>query len=227
MSLAADPPADVAVPATGIPESDASREIRLVARGDGRVVELHAFCRVDVWTTLQDIAPERFVVREAWSRLGERDPRLLRRVEDDVVGGIVVRLRPERDGSLRFVIEASVARVGPKEPVGAFHGTDIELPRPRRHGYRFVGRAPPGYAGVLAAWPGAVQVGFPGAAEPGEYRLMRRRRAAGFLADGRGWYKTYGAAFDLRADSGAVRFVPGAPDAGRAGPPGAARGAGR
>jgi hypothetical protein len=259
VELAADPPPDVAYPTEGLPESDASREIRLEARSGDRTVALHAFCRVDVWTTLQEIQPERFVVREAWSRLGERDPKLLRRVEDDVVGGVVVRLRPERDGSLRFVIEASLASVGDAEKVGAFHGTDVELARPRRHGYLFVGRAPPGYAGVLAAWPGAVQVGYPGALEVGglvagavraeafveewspveprhnradgiesvEYRLAMRRRAAGFRADGDGWYKSYGATFDLRADSGVVRFLPGATDAGRAGSGGAAGGAAR
>ncbi|MHC4958607.1 MAG: hypothetical protein ACYTGN_09535 [Planctomycetota bacterium] len=257
LELAADPPPDVAFPTTGIPESDASREIRLVARAAERSVVLHAFCRVDVWTTLQEIAPERFVVRESWSRLGEREPRLLRRVEDDVVGGIVVRLRPERDGSLSFVIEASSASVGPKRKVGAFFGADIELALPRRHGYLFVGRAPPGYDGVLAAWPGAVQVGFAEATETAgllvgavraeafveewavadpvpdkrdgiesvEYRLTMRRKAAGFSPDGEGWYKTYGASLDLRPDSGAVRFVAGAEDSGRAGPDGAAGGA--
>ena len=40
-----------------------------------------------------------------------------------------------------------------------------------------------------------------------DFRVVRKRAATGFRPDGRGWYNSYGAALDLRFDSGAVHFA--------------------
>lgn len=219
--------------------------VRIVVEVGDRVVELWSWCRVGVWTTLQELRPERFVTRESWGRLGQRRPRMLARIHDEALGGIVTRLRPERDGSLSFLVEVSAVDSGKLQPAGRFFHKTILLGHPRRHGYRFRGRAPAEWQGPLARWAGAVTVRLAGASEtavaPGgsfvagkqasaetfveewvpakpihvhadgvmraDFRLKRRRRASGFKPDGRGWYNTYGGTFDIRFDSGAVRFA--------------------
>jgi len=206
-------------------------------------VLLRAWCRVGIWTTLDRFAAREFVVRESWGRLGSREPRRLARVEDQLLEGVLARLRPEADGSLVFVVEVSRATVEGERKVDHYHGEEISLSIARRYGYRFTGRAPAGFCGPIARWgPGVVVhlgrgeeppaesvrfradggasglvAGLDGGAEafveewlPAEpihvqadgverrdYRLIRRRRAAGFEEGGR---KVYGSAFQFGSD---------------------------
>ena len=216
--------------------------MHLVVEVGERTVELWSWCRVGVWTTLQELRPERFVTRESWGRLNERRPKRLARIHDEALGGVIARLRPETDGGLSFLVEVSAVDLGRPQPAGEFFDKRIELGRPRRHGYVFRGRAPPGWKRPLARWESAVTVRLRDVeAAPGgsmvagkqasaeafseewvparpilvqadgvvraDFRLKRVRRATGFRPDAHGWYNTYGAALDLRFDSGAVRFA--------------------
>jgi hypothetical protein len=223
-----------------------SREVALLVRVGGRKVALRAWCRVGVWTTLQEVGAAAFVARETWGRLGQRQPRLLTRVMDQALRGVVARLRPEADGSLSFLVEIAESRVGSRRTVGIYHGRRVTLGDPRRHGIRFAGRAPPDRAGAIARWgtvtlslaeesetplPAvAVRFSAPGVEgfvagrtpmaeifrevwEPADpvpvvadgvermdFRLVRRRHAAGFRAHAPGRLRSYGTEFDLAHD---------------------------
>jgi hypothetical protein len=147
--LADDPPPLPSPPREGPNDGESSRRVTLhVVAGEERVT-LAAWCRVGVWTTLQDVEAIDFVVRESWGRLQERAPRLLARVEDQVLGGVIARLRPEEDGSVSFEVEVSEARLLPGETAGIWHGQRVALRRPQRHGFRFRGR---GSSGLVAEW---------------------------------------------------------------------------
>jgi len=124
--------------------------VRFVTGKDNLPVE--GWCREEVWTTLQNRAAIPFVVRESWSRLGDRKPRRIGRTKDSVFQGVLARLRPTGDGFVDFVVEISVARVGPEAEQFEWQGESIELPRPFQEGYRFEGRVPAGYSGPLATW---------------------------------------------------------------------------
>ena len=153
-------------PATGRFESRSSRDTRFVVLVGGDRVELRAFLRVGVWTTLQRVHGVSFTLRESWGRLGERSPRRLAQVEEQLVAGVIARLRPNGDGSLSFVLEVSAASRGAARPVGEFHGEPVTMEQPRRHGYRFAGRAPARWTGLVAHWPGAVAAWLGEAGEP-------------------------------------------------------------
>ncbi len=151
------PPAPPRPPHEGANDSLQSREVHLEIDDGGAPQRLAAWCRVGVWTTLDRTVAHRFVLRESWGRLGDRPPRLLARVEDDVQGGIVARVRPEADGSLSFHVEVAEAEVLPARTVGIYHGQRVVLAPAARHGYRFSGTVPAGYEGVIACWrPGVV-----------------------------------------------------------------------
>lgn len=176
LRLAPSPlPRDASAPAPPRPPHEGANDsvdARAVHLGidDGRAPRrLAAWCRIGVWTTLDHVVAHRFVLRESWGRLGARSPRLLARVEDDALGGIVARLRPEPDGSLSFQIEVSEAEVLAARTVGIYHGQRIVLAPAARHGYRFRGRVPAGHEGVFAYWrPGVVlRLGAEGAEEEG------------------------------------------------------------
>jgi hypothetical protein len=145
-------------PREGPNDSEQSRRVSVHVVVGAEQVALEAWCRVGVWTTLQDLEAIDFVVRESWGRLGERKPRLLARVGDQAPGGVLARLRPEEDGSLSFEVEVSEARLLPAETAGTWHGQRVALRRPERHGYVFLGRAPSDDAGLVAEWEGAVRV---------------------------------------------------------------------
>jgi hypothetical protein len=211
-----------------------------------RTVKLAAPCRVGVWTTLERVHADDFVVRESWGRLGGRPPRLLARIEDQAIGGVIARLRPEEDGSLSFLVEVAETERGPGRTVAMYEGRRIALGEPRRRGYRFAGSAPLGFAGPVARWGEAVAV-FAGEAEdaplpPGvrfaalaeegfvagalpaaetfletwepvepfrfeaegiermDYRLVRKRAAAGFRTNTHGALEDYGPPFRLSRD---------------------------
>jgi len=151
--------------------------------GDRR--QLEATCRVGVWTTLESVRPVSFALRESWGALGDRPPRLLAQVRDDFPRGVIARVRPERDGSLAWRVEVSDGDAGPPRPVGVFRGRTIELPRPRRHGYRFASRLPAGFLGAAASWEGgpSVHVGEEaGPAAPAGALRFDAEGARGFVA---------------------------------------------
>jgi hypothetical protein len=247
LSLSADPPPAPASPRTGPADAAVSSFVTLrVAIGEGSV-ELAAWCRVGVWTTLERARPEPFVVREAWGRLGERAPRRLLRVQDQALSGVVARVRPEEDGGVSFLVEVSESRIEGDSIAGIFHGRRVTLPKVRRHGYRLAGRAPPGWRGAVARWlPGPeVELGAPGAGvlperavrfrgdgvdgfvagrrvlaeafreewhvarpvrveadgvERVDYRLEKKRSAAGLRSNERGGLVRYGAAFEVQRE---------------------------
>ena len=154
-------------------------------------VTLAGWCRVGVWTTLASQNARDFVVRETWGRLGERRPRLLLRVRDQAIEGALARLRPNRDGTTDFIVELAEARILPGDPLDRYHGQVVQFALPRRHGFRFQGRAPTGWIGDVARWePGiAIYFGEPWpdliAAEvptPGPLVRFRVSRERGFVA---------------------------------------------
>jgi hypothetical protein len=218
----------------------------LVLRVREKHARLHAWCRVGVWTTLQHVRMRAFTARESWGRLGQRPPRLLARIVDQALDGIVTRLRPEADGSLSFHVEVGNVDMRPSRTVGMYHGQRVTLSDLERRGVRFHGRAPAGWIGPIARWgprigvhlgeeregvpPGALHFrtgdleGFVAGPHPlaevfsetwdpvepvhvvvdgverMDFRLVRMRRAAGFLTDAEGRRETYGPAFTFRRD---------------------------
>lgn len=245
--LPLDPrPPPLAAPAEGRSDSPASRPVVLLVRAGKDGVRLEAPCRVGVWTTLERVRAREFVERESWGRLGDRPPRLLARVTDAVLGGVVARLRPEEDGSLSFVVEVAETERGAGRTVAIYHGRRIALGEPRRRGYRFSGSGPAGFSGTVARWGDAVEieVGGPGGPPPGtvrftslgeagfvagarpaaeafveewepaapfrfeadgvermDYRLIKRRSAAGFRTSARGAFEEYGPPFAISRDA--------------------------
>jgi len=246
LALADDPPPLPAPPRDGPNDSDRLRFVRVAVHVDGRVaLRWKGHLRVGVWTTLDRWQAEEFVTRESWGRLGERRPRRLARIEDELLFGASVRVRPEeaRDGDafVSFAAEVASGEVGDARTAGTFHGRDVELPAPRRHGYRLLGRAPAAFVGPVARWngvvvylgddregrgppPGSCFFEAPGAAgfvagtparveafvrpwtpaepievqadgvERADFRLVDRRRAAGFVREGAA-FQTYGDVF--------------------------------
>jgi len=187
LPLSPAPPPREGPPAAGPFDAAASRRVELVVACGERAVTLEGWCRVGVWTTLERRRADPFVVRESWGRLGERAPRLLARVGDDLVTGALARLRPEPDGALAYHVEVSQGRVGPKLPAGSLAGREVSLPRPRRHGFRFSGRVPRGHAGRLAAWAPGVEVYLGGTGgETAPVLQFEADGGAGFLAGGAG-----------------------------------------
>lgn len=170
--LTPKPPPRARWPEEGPKGDGAPREISVTVVSGGDRVTLEAWCRTEAWTTLGRRRAREFVVRETWGRLGERRPRLLTRVSDQVLSGAFVRVRPHRDGRLSFRVEVAEARVGPKTTVDIYHGRRVSLPSPRRHGIRFAGTAPPGFEGTVARWNDvAVRVGSGEAPAPGTLRF--------------------------------------------------------
>jgi hypothetical protein len=159
-------PAPLAAPSEGRSDSASSRAVTLVVRAGGATERLEAPCRVGVWTTLERVRAREFVQRESWGRLGNRPPRLLARVTDQALEGVVARVRPEEDGSLSFVVEAAKCERGPGRTVAMYHGRRVALGEPRRTGYRFVGSAPPGFSGTVARWGEALEIDVGGAGGP-------------------------------------------------------------
>lgn len=246
LPLSAQPPPPPAPPARGPFESATSREVVLIVRAREKRVRLHAWCRVGVWTTLQRARTRDFKARESWGRLGQRSPRLLARIVDQALDGVVTRLRPEEDGSLSFHVEVGQVKRQASRTVGMYHGQRVTLAHVERRGLRFDGRAPAGWTGAVARWGGAFAVHLgeerdgppPGALhfraaglegfvagsrpmaetfhetwEPADpvhvvadgvermdFRLVRRRRAAGFVTDADGGTRTYGPEFTFRRE---------------------------
>jgi hypothetical protein len=60
---------------------------------------------------------------------------------------------------------------------GVFFGRRVHLGRPRRHGFRFAGRAPADWSGALARWGRDVAVGLGGAAPAGDDAMVVGRQA--------------------------------------------------
>lgn len=174
-SLPLDPraPAPLQAPADGPSDSASARPVVLVVRAGGATVRLGAPCRVGVWTTLERVRAREFVQRESWGRLGDRPPRLLARVTDQAIEGVIARVRPEEDGSLSFVVEVAKCERGPGRTVAMYHGRRVALGEPRRIGYRFVGSAPAGFEGAVARWGDAVEVEAGGAGGPPPPRTVR------------------------------------------------------
>ncbi len=246
-ALPLDPrPPSHAAPAEGRSDSASSRHVVLLVTAGKDTVRLEAPCRVGVWTTLERVRAREFVGRESWGRLGDRPPRLLARVTDAALGGVVARLRPEEDGSLSFVVEVAETERGAGRTVAIYHGRRVALGEPRRRGYRFSGSAPAAFSGAVAGWGSAVtvEVGGPGGPPPGtvrfvslgeagfvagtspaaeafveewepappfrfeadgvermDYRLVKRRSAAGFRTSARGAFEEYGPPFAISRDA--------------------------
>ncbi len=192
--LALDPgaPPPPRPPDSGANDSVDSREVRLEIDDGRSTYRLAGWCRAGVWTTLEQSEARRFVLRESWGRLGQRAPRLLARVEDDALGGIVARLRPEADGSLSFHVEVSEVEVLGARTVGIYHGQRVVLAPATRRGFRFSGLVPAGHEGVFASWrPGVVLglsrrgEGFEGARGPAG-AIFARAAGADVMVPGRG-----------------------------------------
>ncbi|MHC4971601.1 MAG: hypothetical protein ACYTG3_04665 [Planctomycetota bacterium] len=158
LPLSAQPPPPPAPPAQGPFESAASREVVLIVRARDKRARLHAWCRVGVWTTLQRARTRDFKARESWGRLGQRSPRLLARIVDQALDGIVTRLRPEEDGSLSFHVEVGQVKRQASRTVGMYHGQRVTLGHVDRRGLRFHGRAPARWTGAIARWGGQFAV---------------------------------------------------------------------
>lgn len=156
--LSEDPPPLPQPPPDSPYGSAESTWVTVHLRSGVEMVTLTGWCRVGVWTTLARQSGRDFIVREAWGRLGERKPRLLLRVRDQAIEGVLARLRPNEDGTTDFIVELAEARILPGEPLDNYHGQVVQLARPRRHGYRFQGRAPPGWVGAVAHWEPGVAV---------------------------------------------------------------------
>lgn len=167
-ALPLDPraPPPMAAPEEGRSDSASSRLVTLDIRAGGAAERLEAPCRVGVWTTLERVRARDFVQRESWGRLGTRSPRLLARVEDQALEGVIARVRPEDDGSLSFLVEVAECERGPGRTVAMYHGRRVALGQPRRTGYRFVGSAPAGFSGAVARWGNAVEIDVGGAGGP-------------------------------------------------------------
>ena len=145
------------LPQDAVPYAVDSRAVALHVRSGESTIDLEAHCRVGVWTTLQRIRALPFIVRESWGRLGERPPRRLSQSVDDILTGVIARVRPLSDGALEFRIEVAQGYLAETRDLGEFEGRRILLPRPRRYGYRFAGRVPRGHAqGPIAAWLPAI-----------------------------------------------------------------------
>jgi len=194
-SLPLDPraPQMLAAPAEGPSDSASSRPVALEVRAGGSTARLEAPCRVGVWTTLERVRARSFVERESWGKLGDRPPRLLARVTDQALEGVIARLRPEEDGSLSFVVEVAQCERGPGRTVAIYHGRRIALGEPKRTGYRFVGNAPAGFSGTVARWGDAVEVDVGGAGGPPPAGVVRFAALgeAGFVAGARPGAETF------------------------------------
>jgi len=153
-----DPPPPTPPPAEGYPEAARAVPLAVEVVVGERRSRLRALCRVGVWTSLVDLAGDDFVVRESWGRLGERRPRLLLRVDDQVLSGVTVRLRPTDDGEVDFMAEVAGADVRAPEILEEWFGKTVSLRRPRRHGYRFEGSAPAAGPALLASWGESLRV---------------------------------------------------------------------
>jgi len=153
----AEPVADAPPPAAdrtdGRADGPAPRwiEFRLATPAGGTT--WGAYCRVGVWTPIDERAATRFVQDETWSRLGDREPRRMQREFGAVWSGPLARVRPTADGAIDFVVEVSEGRVDEGEP-RTWHGATVPLPLPFQRTYRFTGRAPAGHAGPIARWGG-------------------------------------------------------------------------
>jgi len=146
-------------PAEGTPYSVDSRRTTLFVSARETDVVLDAWCRIGVWTTLQRIKGQPFLVRESWGRLGTKRPRRIHQTFDDLITGVIARVRPEADGSLRFRIEVADGETVSLARLGEFEGNEILFPAPRRFGYRVDGSVPPGVnAGVIARWSPGVEI---------------------------------------------------------------------
>ena len=156
--LSADPPSLPQPPPDSPYGSAESTRVTVHIRSGVEMVTLAGWCRVGVWTTLARQTGRDFIIREAWGRLGERKPRLLLRVRDQAIEGVLARLRPNEDGTTDFIVELAEARILPGEPLDRYYGQVVQLARPRRHGYRFQGRAPAGWVGAVAHWEPGVAV---------------------------------------------------------------------
>lgn len=193
-TLPLDPrPPPLSTPAEGRSDSPSSRPIALVVRAGGGAVDLAAPCRVGVWTTLERVRARSFVTRESWGRLGDRAPRLLARVTDETLDGVVARMRPEEDGSLSFEVEVGETERGTGRTVAMYHGQRVVLGDPRRRGYRFSGNAPAGFQGTVARWGEAVEIevgGAGGPPPPGTVRFVSLGEA-GFVAGARPAAETF------------------------------------
>jgi hypothetical protein len=164
--LTRDAPPTPRPPREGPFDSTASREVVVLVTTGREEVELRAFCRVGVWTTLDRTRAYGFVTRETWGRLGERRPRRLRQIPDQALAGVIVRVRPEARGALSFRAEIADVEMAPSRNVDVYHGQRVSLSDPRRRGYRFEGRAPAGWTGAVARWGDvAVHVGAVAAAD--------------------------------------------------------------
>ncbi len=165
LPLSPEPPPWEGPPDSGPSDAASARQVELLLACGPEAITLSGWCRVGVWTTLEETRAEPFVTRESWGRLGARAPRRLARITDDLVSGAVARLRPEANGALSFRIEVAQGRIDKEAPSGSFEGHAILLPRPRRHGFRFSGTLPRGHAGRIAVWAPGVEVFLLG---PGE-----------------------------------------------------------
>jgi hypothetical protein len=125
--------------------------------------KLGAWCREGVWTPLDERKATAFVVRESWSKLGDRAPRRLSQVEDAVWNGPLARLRPTRDG-IDFVVEVFEGKVE-RGMEQSWRGTTIRLPKPSQRSYRFEGRVPPGHRDMIAEW-GTLRITLHDSLEP-------------------------------------------------------------
>jgi hypothetical protein len=181
--LPLDPrPPPHAQPAEGMSDSPSSRPVLLLVTNGEEAVSLEAPLRVGVWTTLERVRAREFVARESWGRLGDRPPRLLARVEDSALGGVIARLKPEEDGSLSFVVEVAETERGEGRTVAMYHGRRIALAGPVRRGYRFEGSAPAGFSGAVARWGALeIEVGGAGGPPPGTVRFTALGES-GFVA---------------------------------------------
>jgi len=158
LELSTEAPLPPPPPRTGAFDATSSRQVRIVVDVGGKTVALGAWCRVGVWTTLDAVKAKDFTIREAWGRLGDRPPRLLTRIYDQAFAGVIARLRPESDGSTSFHIEIAAAEDTGRKELGEYHGRRISLVTMRRHGFRFRGRAPKGFEGVVARFTPGVLV---------------------------------------------------------------------
>ncbi|MEE8107031.1 MAG: hypothetical protein V3T86_15960 [Planctomycetota bacterium] len=189
-------------PAEGTPYSiDSRRTTLFISTGESELapgaeaeldvpVVLDAWCRVGVWTTLQRIQGRPFLVRESWGRLGEKKPRRLHQTYDDLITGVIARVRPEADGSLRFRIEVADGETVSVARIGDFEGNEVLFPAPRRFGYRFDGTVLPGVnVGVIARWSPGVEIRLGDATTdevaPKRFRF-RAGSANGFVVGTRG-----------------------------------------
>lgn len=183
-------------PRTGPFDSTASREVRIVVAFNGRDIEVAAFCRVGVWTTLDSTRAYAFVTRETWGRLEERRPRRLRRVLDQALAGVTVRVRPEPRGELSFQAEVAQVTMAPMRTVDLYHGQRIALSEPSRHGFRFWGSVPPGHLGLIAGWGDVtVHLAERGDVPPRGALRFRAGEEAGLVAGERAAAETFAEAW--------------------------------